>query len=112
MVVRRIGAHATHYVSADGRRLVASPLALQLIDDVLRSKGLAARTSPDSWKDGEDLITSSHRHSVHRAGPASIVRMGRVVLAALVAVTMTTSVSAVQSSGFLQVRSYDGGRSC
>ena len=69
MVVRRIGAHAAHYVSADGRRLVASALALQLVDDVLRSEGLPAGTSPDSWKHGADLITSSHQQSLHRAEP-------------------------------------------
>lgn len=69
VVVRRIGAHAAHYVSADGRRLVAGPLALQLIDDVLRSEGLPAGTSPDSWKHGENLITSSHRPSLHRTEP-------------------------------------------
>jgi hypothetical protein len=66
MVVGRVGAHATHYVSADGRRLVPGPLALQLIDDVLRSEGLATRASPNRWKDGEDLITSSHSQSLHR----------------------------------------------
>jgi hypothetical protein len=65
MVVGRVGAHTAHYVSADRRWLVAGPPALQLINDVLRSKGFAACPTPDSWKDREDLVTSSHEQSLH-----------------------------------------------
>lgn len=65
MVVGRVSAHAAHYVSAYSRWLVAGPPAKQLINNVLRSKGLAACTSPDSWKDSEDLVTSSHEQSMH-----------------------------------------------
>lgn len=65
MVVGRGSAHAAHYVSADRRWLVTGPPAKQLIDDVLGSRGLAACTSPDSWKDSEDLVTSSHEQSLH-----------------------------------------------
>ena len=54
MVVRRVGAHTAYYVCADSRRLVAGSSALQLIDYLLRGKGLAARSSQDCWKDGED----------------------------------------------------------
>ena len=60
MVVRRVGAHATDYVCADSRRLVAGSSALQLVDDLLWGKGLVARSSLDCWKDGEDLISSGH----------------------------------------------------
>ncbi len=60
MMIGSVDAHATHYVGTDGRRFVARPPALQFIDDILRSKGLAARTGTDSRKGGEDLIACSH----------------------------------------------------
>ena len=65
MMVRSVGAHAAHYVSTDSRWLVARPLALQLIDDVLGTEGVAACASPDGWKDGKDLVTSSHHQILH-----------------------------------------------
>ena len=74
VVIGRVGAHATHYVGADRRWLVASPPALQLIDDILRSKGLAPCASTDGRKSGEDLITSSHRQSLHHVGPDATAR--------------------------------------
>ena len=73
LVVGRVSAHAAHYVSADHRWPVFSPKALQLVNDVLRSEGFAACTSPDGWKDSEDLVTSSHEQSLQPDWAGSIV---------------------------------------
>lgn len=64
MVVRRVGAHATDYVCADSRRLIAGSLALQLFDDLLRGKGIPAVSGLDCRQDSEDLITSGHGMSL------------------------------------------------
>jgi len=80
MVVRCVGAHATDYVCADSRRFVTGPLPPQLIDDFLRGEGLAAGSSPDCWKDSEDLITSGHRESLYQSGLHRIARTCRVQL--------------------------------
>ena len=74
MVVRRVGAHATDYVCADSRRLVAGSSALQLVDDLLWGKGLVARSSLDCWKDGEDLISSGH---MGESVPVGLPRVAR-----------------------------------
>lgn len=90
MMIRRIGAHTTDYVRADGRRLVAGSPTLQLINDFLWSEGLTTCSSPDGWKDGEDLITSGHKESL-----SELASFGQPAHAAYVLYRRAGSCSAV-----------------